>query len=74
MVQYYDETIEMYNAQKESLNNCFDEDYDVLRNINSASGWIGEANEDDFVAAADKTNKVINSFPRHSIPDYRGRY
>ena len=59
--------MEKYNAltdeQKQELNNCFDDgDADVFKNIGSANGWIGEADEEDFALAKDKVEKVIASF------------
>ena len=62
-----DATMEMYNAlnddQKEQLNNCFDDgDADVFRNVGSANGWIGEADDEDFEATAAKVKKVLAGF------------
>ena len=36
-------------AQKTALNNCFDDgNADVFRNVGSANGWLGEADDDDL--------------------------
>ena len=59
--------MEKFNAltdeQKEELNYCFDDgDADVFRNVGSANGWIGEADDEDFAATADKVKKVLAGF------------
>ena len=62
-----DNTLAMYGAltddQKEQLNQCFDDgDADVFRNVGSANGWIGEADDEDFEATAAKVKKVLAGF------------
>jgi len=38
--------------QKEALNDCFDDgSADVFRNVGSANGWLGEADDDDLEEA-----------------------
>ena len=67
LIAQRDDTLEKYNAltdeQKQEINNCFDDgDADVFKNVGSANGWIGEADEEDFAETKDKVEKVIASF------------
>ena len=53
LVSQRDDTMVMYEAlsddKKEALNNCFDDgNADVFRNVGSANGWLGEADDDEL--------------------------
>ena len=50
-------------AQKTELNNCFDDgNADVFRNVGSANGWLGEADDEELAEIKANVKRVLESF------------
>ena len=49
--------------QKTQLNNCFDDgNADVFRNVGSANGWLGEADDEELAEVQIRVREVLGTF------------